>query len=125
MKLFHGSLNHDEFESNVFFSTSPDFAKNYGDVKLYEVNMNNTFDTLNEAHVKQLLKFEGSLYEPYEENVFHSYSDYLNSDMYGLDNWEMFEQYINTVKTLGFDSMRIFEGGHENFVVFRKCFELI
>lgn len=125
MELYHGSLDHNEFESNVFFSTCSDFAKDYGEVKQYMVAMQNTFDTLNEQHVKQLLNRKGSLYEPYDEITIGSYNVYVNTKYFGCDNWEMFEQYIKEVKQMGYDSMRIFEGGIENFVVFNRIFELL
>ena len=125
MNLFHGSLNHNEFENNVFFSTSVEFAKDYGEVKQYKVNMQNTFDTLNDYHVKRLFDYKGFLYEPYDEITLNSYEEYLNTDFYGCDNWELFEQYITTIRQMGYDSMRIFEGGIENFVVFNKCFQLV
>lgn len=124
VKLYHGSLNHNEFEDNVFFSTCLNFAKDYGEVKQYNVTMKNTFDTLNQAHVEQLIEFEGSLNEPYDDITIHSYKDYVNTDLFGCDNWEMFEQYMKNIKQLGYDSMRIFEGGIENFVVFERIFEL-
>lgn len=124
MKLYHGSLDHNEFENNVFFSTSQNFAKDYGEVKQYEVTMKNTFDTLNEQHVRELFELKGSLYEPYDEMTIHSYEDYVHNGLYGCDNWEMFEQYISEIKQMGYDSMRILEGGIENFVVFSRIFEL-
>lgn len=125
MELYHGSLNHSQFEKNVFFSTCAHFAKDYGEVKTYTVTMNHVFDTLNDQHVKDLLHEKGSLFEPYDEISLHSYDEYTQTDFFGCDNWEMFEQYTNEIKQMGYDSMRIFEGGIANFVVFHQNFKVL
>ena len=125
MVLFHGSENHNKFEKNVFFSTSEDFSEAYGEVKQYNVNLNKVFDTLNETHVKLLIESVNGFYEPYDETDIDTYEDYLNTPYYACDNWEMFEQYIDSIKNLGFDSMKIFEGGYENYCVFHNNFKLL
>lgn len=125
MILYHGTDNHLNFNNVTFFSTCENFASDYGEVKEYKVKLGNVFDTLNNEHVNLLLNYTGEIVDLYDNRVFKTFSEYQSSSNFALDTWEIFEQYIDVIKSIGFDSIRIFEGGIENFATFNKTFEVL
>jgi hypothetical protein len=119
LTLCHGRKEHTAFQEDVvFFSTTREFSERYGEVKEYEVSFNNLFDSTNEDDVNSLISSIGVLVDSYDEKEYDSYESLLKSGLLGHDTWETFELYINNILCMGYDGMRIFEGGVENFVVF-------
>ena len=121
--LFHGTEEEfSDFKPNSFFSTSESFSKDYGKVSSYEIELTNTFDSSKYSHIKKLLKTT-DLYDEYNEIEVTDLDGYDEATNYCSDTWEIIEPYISDIKRLGkegkkFDSIRIFEGGIENFIIF-------
>lgn len=117
--VFHGKKNHDELrEDIVFFSSSEDFSKDYGDVKTYQLTFKNPFHTCSEKDVTHILGRLNVLVDSYDDSEYRSYEELGNSGLLYSDTWELFEPYMNQIKRLGYDGMIIYEGGVENYVSF-------
>jgi hypothetical protein len=71
------------------------------------------FDSLDENEIEPLLP----IYDPYTETDIETMSDYMDRSS---DTWEIIEQYLSSIEGMGYDSVRIFEGGVENYYVFDK-----
>jgi hypothetical protein len=102
----------------VFFSSSKEFATNYGRVNQYVIRMNHPFDTCSEENVAQLINKVGELLDDYSGDVYTTFSEYQNSGLLYHDTWEIFEPFINEFIQLGFDGLIIYEGGVKNYVTF-------
>lgn len=117
--VFHGRKNHDELrEDIVFFSSSEDFSKDYGDVKSYQLTFKNPFHTCSEKDVTHLLIQLNVLVDSYDNSEYRSYEEIVNSGLLYSDTWELFEPHMNQIKRLGYDGLIIYEGGVENYVSF-------
>jgi len=71
------------------------------------------FDSLDPKLIEPMLP----MYDPYHETDIETIEDYLDSSS---DTWEILEQHLRYVKGMGYDSLRIFEGGVENYYIFDK-----
>lgn len=119
--VYHGRDNHDKFEDGaVFFSSSQTFASDYGEVKLYELNINNPFHTGSEEHINSLLTVIDTLSDGYSGEEYKTYNDLIQSGLLYHDTWEVFEPHINKIEKLGFEGMIIYEGGIENYISFHS-----
>lgn len=129
---YHGS-NHNiknEFNTSaIFWSTDLDFSENYGKW-IYKANliMNNTFDITNKGCFDELLDYEdGMLYETDYDDDFNksgkkyykSFDEFLLSKPH-LNSWEITENYLYSIQSMGYDSIRVFEEGIENYAVFNN-----
>lgn len=102
----------------VFFSSSEDFAKDYGNVRMYAIQLKKPFDTCLKEDVETLLSFIGTLTDPYSSSYFTTYQKLDESGLLYHDTWEIFEPFMQTIERLGYDGMIIYEGGVQNFVTF-------
>lgn len=112
MIAYHGG-NHPEPHDNMYFSSDPDFAKDYGKVYQYKLSLGRMFDSLDKTVIEPLLP----LYDPYDETYIETIDDYMARSS---DTWEIIEQYLTSIKGAGYNSVRIFEGGVENYFIFDK-----
>ena len=110
--VYHGG-SHYRPHDGMYFSTSEEFAESYGQVYRYSVNLGRMFDSLNEKLVSPMLP----LYDPYDDEEIYSMEEYMERSN---DTWEIIEQHLSYIRGLGYDSIRIFEGGVENYYIFRK-----
>ena len=110
--LFHGG-DDPQPHNGMYFSTQPSFAESYGVVNEYNVTLGKIFDSLDERVIEPLLP----LYDPYDEVEINSINAYMERTS---DTWEIIEQHLSYIRGMGYDSVRIFEGGTENYYVFDK-----
>jgi hypothetical protein len=110
--VYHGG-DHPEPHDNMYFSTDLRFATEYGKVFQYKINLGKMFDSLEEESVSDFLP----MYDPYTESDVETISDYMDRSS---DTWELIEQHLSDIEAMGYDSVRVFEGGIENFLVFDK-----
>lgn len=119
LEVFHGCINHNNKRDNiVFFSSQKFFAEDYGDVEPYALTLHLPFQTSEKSHIDFLLEHVSELVDPYWGETFHSYEELKETGLLYHDTWEIFEPLIPKIKSLGYDSMIIYEGGVENFVSF-------
>lgn len=123
MKLYHGSNDHVILEKYVFFSTSERFSKDYGETRIYDIKIKKLFDSTNKENIKNLLQKVGSLYDPYDEMTFNTADEFLCSYTAYADTWEVLEPHLDVIKTMGFDTVLLFEGGIENYVTLNNNFK--
>lgn len=118
--LYRGSDYEEPPELGVYLSTSKDFAEDYGTVRKYEVSLGNIFDVFKKNHFNMLIEKLGSLEVPdYESyNLPPEIKTYEDLDLVASDTWEVLEQYLSTISSLGFDSVLLTEGGYKNYFVF-------
>lgn len=109
---YHGG-DHPEPHDGMYFSSDPDFSKDYGDVYQYKINLGKMFDSLDERLIEPMLP----MYDPYHEVDIETIDDYMDSSS---DTWEIIEQHLRDIKSMGYDSIRVFEGGVENYYIFNK-----
>lgn len=126
MILYHGSTNDftELSKEFVFFSTSKDFAENYGIVKEFKINAMNVFDSLNQEHIEQLINSVGALYDAYDEVFYEGWEEYKNHPYFDSDTWEIIEPHLNVIKRLGYDTVIIYEGGCQNYITLNGGFEI-
>lgn len=51
---YHGG-DHPEPHDGMYFSSDPDFSKDYGDVYQYKINLGKMFDSLDERLIEPML----------------------------------------------------------------------
>lgn len=107
-----------EHHRPVFFSSSKEFAENYGKVSQYLIQIHHPFDSCSNEHVTKLLNQVGELMDDYSGDVFTTFSEYQESGLLHHDTWEVFEPFMTEIIGLGFDGMIIYEGGIQNYVTF-------
>ena len=105
------------YEGYYFFSEDLDFAKEYGKVRKYQINVNNFFDMLNEDDFNYLLSEVGSVKDPYDDEEYDNYNDLVNN--ISSDTWEITENYLDYL-TSKYNGIIIYEGGHRNYIVWNK-----
>ena len=110
--VYHGG-DSPEPHDNMYFSTNPDFASEYGKVYEYKITLGTMFDSLEEEDVLNFLP----MYDPYIDSDVETISDYMDRSR---DTWELIEQHLRDIESMGYDSVRVFEGGVENFLVFDR-----
>lgn len=112
-----------EYETRSdFYSSSLNFARDYGNVNSYILDLKNVFSSSNKEHLTILIeRVGGELYDPYDSKKYHSYEELESSGLIGSNTWEMIEEYLEVIKNLGFDGAVIYEGGVENYCVFNKA----
>lgn len=121
LTLYHGGKEHHTLKDDqVFFSTAKSFSNNYGEVESYEVTFTNLFDTCNREHVERLLSTVHCFYDSYEGVDYHTLDELEESNLIAHDDWGLFEPHMFTLEQMGFDGLRMFEGGNENYVTFNK-----
>lgn len=110
--VYHGGLN-SEPHDGMYFSSDPEFASDYGEVHKYSISLGKIFDSLDPELIKPMLP----LYDPYTETEITTMYQY---NQRSSDTWEIIEQHLDDIRSMGYDSIRIFEGGIENYYVFNK-----
>lgn len=121
LTLFHGGKMHNGLaDDQVFFSTCQTFSKRYGEVGEYEVTFNHVFDVCNRDHVERLLSCVGTIYDSYEDKEYSRYEELEADNLLAHDDWGLFEPFLPVLQEMGFDGLRIFEGGNENYVTLNK-----
>lgn len=119
--LFHGGDQHEGLDQDrVFFSRSETFSKYYGEVQQYEVTFERLFDSLLEEDVTRLIHCVGSLFDTYEGEHFRNFEELEQSGLSAHDDWALFEPFMDEMIQMGYDGLRIFEGGCENYVTFNR-----
>lgn len=117
--VYRGAEEHSNSGSvPVFFSSSEDFAKDYGPVKTYSISLSQPFDTTSKEDVEVLLSKVGKVVDGYTGISYSSYKELEESGLLGHDTWELFEPFMNQIERLGYDGMIIYEGGIQNYVTF-------
>lgn len=109
---YHGG-DHPEPHDGMYFSSDPHFAKDYGEVYQYKISLGKMFDSLDEHLIEPMLP----MYDPYHEVDVETIDEYMDSSS---DTWEIIEQHLRDIKSMGYDSIRVFEGGVENYYIFDK-----
>lgn len=121
--FYHGSHTKDitTFNGNIFWSTSVDFAEQYGPI-IYQaqLDLGKCFDISLKQHLEWLLKQTGGKIE-YEDD------DYNDKYIFGVNdykkiannNWETVEKYLPIIKG-SFNSCKIVEEGTVNYIVFNN-----
>lgn len=109
---YHGG-DHPEPHDGMYFSSDKHFSEDYGKVYQYKLNLGKMFDSLDESVIKPMLP----LYDPYNETDIETIDEYMSNSS---DTWEIIEQHLRYIKGMGYDSVRVFEGGIENFYIFYK-----
>lgn len=119
-RVYRG-FNGDEFpNSPYFFSKSQNHAADYGDiVARYEISFNRLFDSSNETDIKQLIDVVGPLEDPFDNAIYNTPQSFISACA-GCDTWEPIEDHICAIRAMGYDAIRIYEGGYENFIIFSK-----
>ena len=121
-RVYRGFLEDDgEFPNGLyFFSENINHAREYGNtIKEYEIIINKLFDSAEYKDLNRLFEFVGEIEEPYDETIYSGPSDFMAAC--GCENtWEPIEQHVDTIKRMGFDGVRIYEGGNVNYIVFSK-----
>lgn len=110
--VYHGG-GHPEPHNGMYFSTDPGFAEDYGKVYQYKIDLGKMFDSLDETLIEPMLP----MYDPYHEVDVETIDEYMDSSS---DTWEIIEQHLRDIKSMGYDSIRVFEGGIENYYIFDK-----
>lgn len=114
--VYQGRFANRRYPSN-FYSLDRDFAADYGEVKEYLLTSNNIFDSSNSEHIKLLFDRVGPITDSYDDRVFNTSEEYMESDLPGFNTWESIEPFIGYIKAMGFNAMKIYEGGIENYYV--------
>ena len=109
---YHGGAN-PEPHDGMYFSSDPNFAKDYGEVYQYKISLGKMFDSLDEHLIEPMLP----MYDPYHEVDIETIDEYMDSSS---DTWEIIEQYLRSIKSMGYTSIRVFEGGVENYYIFDR-----
>jgi len=109
-----------DIERPIFFSSSKDFASEYGRVARYHISINNPFDTCSKADVNRLLKKVHVLKDEYSGETFQTFDELKESNLLYHDTWEIFESHIKEIRALDHDGMVIYEGGIQNFITFKR-----
>jgi len=113
LNVYHGTEGSPEPHDGMFFSTDADFASNYGSVHRYEIELGRIFDSLDAAMVEPLLP----LHDSYDDEDIETIEAYMERSS---DTWEMIETAVSSIRSKGFDTMIVYEGGVKNYLVFRK-----
>ena len=100
-----------------FYSSDEFFASDYGQVKKFLLMAKNIFDSCNKEHLEFLFDKIGSIEDSYDDRVFETAEEYYNSNLMGTDTWESIEPYIWNIRMLGYDAIKVYEGGIENYYV--------
>lgn len=121
--FYHGSHTKDitTFNGNVFWSTSVDFAEQYGPI-IYQaqLDLGKCFDISLKQHLEWLLKQTGGKIEykddDYNDKYIFGVNDYKKI---ANNNWETVEKYLPIIKG-SFNSCKIVEEGTVNYIVFNN-----
>lgn len=118
LTLYHGTDEvFTEYKKNSFFSTNPNFSEKYGKhVHEERVSVGKVFDSLDESCIKKLMDICGPLCDPYDNQEYNDPNELM--DNIASDTWELIENYMPNIESIGYDSIKIYEGGIENHVVF-------
>lgn len=121
--FYHGShtKNIKNFEGNVFWSTTLDFAEQYGPI-IYkaQLNLGNCFNISIKQHFNWLLKQVGGKIVYKDENEEECYLfDFNDYCKICHNNWETVEQYLDIIKG-SYDSCQIVEEDIVNYIVFNN-----
>ena len=101
-----------------FFSSSPKFASDFGrTVKHYTLHVNRLFDSAKVGDVQELLDAVGVLEDPYDNRLYASAQEFVDA-CGGCDTWETIDQHMLTIRNMGYDTVRVYEGGYKNYIAF-------
>lgn len=115
IKLYRGT--DDGHMGSGFFSTEKSFSEGFGEyVGEYAISLKNQFDSLNEEHISLLIDEFGYIEDPFDGERYETAEDFINN--VGSDTWSAIENYVDDIKGLGFDGIKIYEGGCLNYCVF-------
>ena len=113
--VYQGRLKGDPLSN--FYSTDKQFAEEYGKIQAFLLIAENIFDSSNKEHLDLLFKEVGKITDPYDGKVFNTVEEFYDSGLIITDTWESIEQYISYIVGMGFDAIKIYEGGVENYYV--------
>jgi len=105
--VYRGCRFH-EPRKNTFFSTDPDFAADYGEVRSYSLQMTDVLDTTDRTTMEPYLPF----IDPYDGSEVSTWEQYL--ERIG-DTWEMIEAALPLLPQASI--VLITEGGVTNYLV--------
>jgi len=111
IKVYQGSNE----ERTNYFSTDKNFAKDYGNVKEYTIAPEKVFDSSNENNLNDLIKIVGPLEDPYTGKAYKTAKGFLKAVNGGNDTWEGIEKHIDSIEGMGYDAIKIYEGGIANY----------
>ena len=118
-QVYRGFIDNEFPNTIYFFSTNYTHATEYGkNICKYEISFSRLFDSLNINDIKCLIDVVGPLDDPYDSSLYNAAITFIQT--HGSDTWEPIEQYLYTIKNMGFDAIRIFEGGYENYIIFSR-----
>lgn len=136
--LYHGtSDNKKEFQNDdiIFLSTSPTFAKNYGNNLLQiQVDLGTVFNSLELSHIQLLYKNGFKLYDPnvdedwddigynFNKDEFKTAKAFINSPT-NNNTWDAIEStegIVDWIFNNGFNSILVTEDGIENYICKRN-----
>lgn len=106
MIVYRGS---DHSGMGKFYSTSRDFAADYGKPKHYNLNTTKILNTTTEKFYDHFV-LPNRLIDPYTGEVPTRLE-------WGQDTWETIEDNLSLFDNLGYDALLITEGGVENYLV--------
>lgn len=119
-RVYRGFNDVDFPNSPYFFSKSQEHATDYGKtVARCEISFSRLFDSSSESDIEELFDVVGPLEDPYDNTVYNTPQSFISACA-GCDTWEPVEQHIRTIRSMGYDAIRIYEGGFENFIIFSK-----
>lgn len=122
-------------ESGYFFSTSLDFAEDYGDYIIEgQLNCDNIFISYEDKYIKKLYDAGFQLTDnfltenndsgthptyDFENNYYPTYEDYIIAPHTGSDTWQMIEESDGVMNYImyHYGVVLIMEGGVVNFYV--------
>lgn len=115
VRVFHGDTKPDVVvHSQMFFSTSRDFASDYGKhITEYDLNVSNMIDSLDEDLISDHLP----LYDPHADVELSTIEEYMDRSS---DTWEILEVdglALSLVHSHGADGIIVYEGGVRNYFV--------
>lgn len=120
--LYRGTDNEDPYsESVIFFSTSKEFAADYGkNIYKAEIQPTKIFDSFNKKHWELLFQWCGKdgVRDTYNDKTYYSFKE-MSEDNNDSDTWEIIEECLWAFPS-EYDVILITEGGEVNFIVLDK-----
>lgn len=120
--LYRGTNSVEEVPNRLtWYSEDKDFAEGFGDILVNKnVKLGKVFDSTNIKHVQKLIDSGLELYNEYDDTYFKTAKKASNY----ADTWDFIENTdgaIDVIEGLGFDSIKILEGGSNvNYIVLHE-----
>jgi len=117
--LYRGTNSVEEVPNRLtWYSEDKDFAEGFGDILVNKnVKLGKVFDSTNIKHVQKLIDSGLELYNEYDDTYFKTAKKASNY----ADTWDFIENTdgaIDVIEGLGFDSIKILEGGSNvNYII--------